>query len=196
MHDLEPYGRWLYLYDQSEDSLSPYYLREPPEQGYHLLYDHLIHPDWDQIGSETLYIKVLYVNDSLGFAVIELMGEWNDVIGNDIMWLKRELVDRMLARKIQKFILLGENVLNYHGDEDAYYEEWSEDCPQGWVIAMGFRTHITDEWESMGLSRYMHYGEEWYDEMWRTRHPLQLYWAVSARLNPGLEIPEEIPQLK
>jgi hypothetical protein len=48
----------------------------------------------------------------------------------------------------------------------------------------------------MGLSRYMHFGEEWTDAVWRTRHPLQLYWAVSARLNPSLEIPLEIPQLK
>jgi hypothetical protein len=196
MHDLEPYSRWLYLYDQTEDRLSPFYNRESPESGYHLLYDHLIHPDWDTIGSETLYVKVLYVNNSMGFAVMELMGEWNDVIGNDIMWLKRKLIDRMLARGIQKFILLGENVLNYHGDEDAYYEEWSEDSPQGWVIAMGFRAHITDEWEGMGLSRYMHFGEEWTDAVWRTRHPLQMYWAVSARLNPSLEIPLEIPQLK
>ncbi len=148
------------------------------------------------MGSETLYFKILYVNESLEFSVIELIGEWNDVIGNDVMWMKRELIDPLLARGIDKFILLGENVLNYHGDEDAYYEEWSEECSQGWVIGMGFRSHILEEWERLGLLRYMYFGDDWTDCMWRTRHPLQLYWAVSARLFPGLEIPNNIPQLR
>jgi len=196
MHDLEPFGGWRYLYDQDQDRLSPLYGQGLTEMGYHLLYDHVIHPNWDSMGSETLYVKILYIDDHLGFAVIEMIGEWNDAIGNDIMWLKRELIDPVLKRGIQKFILLGNNVLNYYGDEDAYYEEWSEDSPEGWVIGMGFRSHITEEWERLGLSRYMHFGEDWTDDMWRTRHPLQLYWAVSARLNPGLNIPGEIPQLR
>ncbi len=29
MHDLEPYGRWLYLYDQSQDRLSNFYGLDP-----------------------------------------------------------------------------------------------------------------------------------------------------------------------
>lgn len=129
MHDLEPFGGWRYLYDQDQDRLSPLYGQGLTEMGYHLLYDHVIHPNWDSMGSETLYVKILYIDDHLGFAVIEMIGEWNDAIGNDIMWLKRELIDPVLKRGIQKFILLGNNVLNYYGDEDAYYEEWSEDSP-------------------------------------------------------------------
>ena len=196
MHDLEPYGRWLYLYDQSQDRLSNFYGQETPEMGYHLLYDHVIHPDWRSMGSDTLYFKILYVDDSLGFSVIELIGEWNDLIGNDIMWLKRELIDPLLARGIDKYILMGENVLNYHGDEDSYYQEWAEESAEGWVIGIGFREHILDEWARLGFSRYFLFGEDWNDPMWRTRHPLQLYWAVSVRLFPGLDCPSNIPQLR
>lgn len=196
MHDLEPFDRWLYLYDQNLDRSSPFGGQDLPELGFHRLYDHLIHPDWDSIGSDTLYVKILYIHEALAFAVIELIGEWNDTIGNDIMWLKRELIDSLLPRGIQKFIVMGDNVLNYHGEEDAYYEEWSDDCPQGWVVGMGFRPHITEEWQRLGLGRFMYFGDDWSDDRWRTRHPLQLYWAISERLHPGLAIPSEIPLLR
>ena len=110
MHELEPYHRWEYLYLAGEDPRSPFYRRERPEEGYHVLYDHLIHPDWDSLGSETLYAKVLFVDYVLRFGVIELMGEWNDALHNDVMWLKRELVDAMQAEGLCKFVLICENV--------------------------------------------------------------------------------------
>jgi len=196
MHELEPYHRWEYLYLAGEDPRSPFYRRERPEEGYHVLYDHLIHPDWDSLGSETLYAKVLFVDYVLRFGVIELMGEWNDALHNDVMWLKRELVDAMQAEGLCKFVLICENVLNFHGGEDAYYEEWAEELEEGWLVAMGCRDHVCEEWDRQGLRRFVHYGEEWTDGLWRTRHPLQLHWMISARLHPWLPVPERIPQLE
>jgi len=40
---------------------------------------------------------VLYADYEIGFAIIEFIGEWNDAIENDIMTLKRELIDKMLV---------------------------------------------------------------------------------------------------
>jgi hypothetical protein len=43
-----------------------------------------------------------------------MMGEWNDCINNDIMFLKRDVIEPMLENGSVKFILVGENVLNFH----------------------------------------------------------------------------------
>ncbi len=62
-----------------------------------------IHPQWDDFGSPTLYLKVLYTDyASWVIAIIELLGEWNDCINNDIMYLKREVVDVLVENGINK----------------------------------------------------------------------------------------------
>ena len=61
----------------------------------------------------TLYLKVLYADYLRGFAIIEFIGEWNDCLYNDIMYLKRELIDDMIRNGIHHFILIGENILNF-----------------------------------------------------------------------------------
>lgn len=73
---------------------------------------------------------MLYADYEIGFAIIEFIGEWNDAIENDIMTLKRELIDKMLVDGISKFILIGENVLNFHSSDECYYEEWCEDVEE------------------------------------------------------------------
>jgi hypothetical protein len=56
-----------------------------------------------------------------------MLGEWNDCLQNDVMFLKREVIDPMLQEGINRFVLVCENVLNFHGSDDSYYEEWFED---------------------------------------------------------------------
>ena len=97
MHDIEPHYSWRHLYIASEDSRSPFYGREYSEIEFsNTIYDHFIHPQWDQIGSSTLYIKLLYVSYENGFCIIELLGEWNDCLYNDIMYLKRNIADALI----------------------------------------------------------------------------------------------------
>lgn len=50
-------------------------------------------------GSETLYAKILYSDYIRHYALIELVGEWNDCIGNDIMFLKRDVVDHLIKKE-------------------------------------------------------------------------------------------------
>ena len=92
MHDIEPFHRWREYYVASEDERSPFYGRNYSE--FHFsqkIYNYFIHPQWDHFGSATLYVKILYVDYERSYAIIELIGEWNDAIGNDIMFLKRDL---------------------------------------------------------------------------------------------------------
>ena len=94
MHALEPYYAWRNHYVASQDPQSPFYDRVYNEFAYHLkVYNHFIHPQWDEFGSQTLYTKVLYADYDEGYAILEFIGEWNDCLFNDIMLLKREVIE-------------------------------------------------------------------------------------------------------
>lgn len=70
--------------------------------------------------------------------MIELIGEWNDAIENDIMELKREVLDLFYKQGITKYILIAENVMNFHSSDKEYYQEWYEELSDenGWAVAL------------------------------------------------------------
>ncbi|RYF66932.1 MAG: hypothetical protein EOO39_22165, partial [Cytophagaceae bacterium] len=97
MQDIEPFYGWEKYYNASEDERSPFHEREYNMQQYeNNIYGYYIHPLWDEIGSETLYCKILFANYERQFVVIELFGEWNDTLHNDIMYLKRQVIDPLV----------------------------------------------------------------------------------------------------
>ena len=61
MHELEPFYKWEGIYSASEDERSPFFGQTYQEFDISL-YDHVLHPAWDYIGSETLYVKVLFAD--------------------------------------------------------------------------------------------------------------------------------------
>ena len=173
MHEIEPFYTWDKLYNPAEDERLPFF--GTTYDGYELaLYDHFIHPMWDFIGSETLYVKVLFVDYDDGFCIIEMLGEWNDTLHNDIMHLKRTLIDVLLQEGVKRFLLIGENVLNFHGLEDDYYQEWFEEIEEGWIVVMGFRDFIHTEWTKYRLDYYLNWGGNLEIENWRTMSPQKL----------------------
>ncbi len=174
MHNIEPYYNWEDIYKASDDELSPFYGKEYNELEYsQKIYNYYIHPHWDDFGANTLYLKILYADYDQQFAVIEFIGEWNDCIDNDIMYLKREIIDHLTGNGIYKFLLIGENVLNFHADEDAYYEEWWEDIKEqnGWICFANLRQHVIDEMDSIHLENYLHYKYELTSFNWRKLKP-------------------------
>ena len=172
MHTLEPYYRWQKYYEAAEDERSPFFGREYDLMYYtNNIYGYFIHPQWDYIGSETLYVKLLYVNYEQEGAIIELIGEWNDALNNDIMWFKRNLLDPLIQEGVRKFILIGENVMNFHGSDDCYYEEWFEDVEDGWIAGINFRDFVLEEWKNYNLDWYINYGGELDAMGWRTLKP-------------------------
>ena len=89
MHEIEPFYNWRHLYVSEEDERSPFYGRIYSEFEFtQTIYNYYIHPQWDEFGSRTLYMKVLLADYDEHYVVIELFGEWNDAIENDIMILK------------------------------------------------------------------------------------------------------------
>lgn len=181
MHTVEPYYHWRNLYIASEDEASPFYGRQYSEFEYQdKIYNYYIHPQWDPIGSPTLFLKVLYVDYDKGYAIIELIGEWNDAIENDIMTMKRDLIDEMIKMDIDKFLLIGENVLNFHSSDDCYYEEWTDDIDDGWVAMINFHDHVLREMEDVGIDQYFIMGGEMEELDWRTYLPHQLFKKVKS----------------
>lgn len=180
MQNIEPFYGWEELYQSVNDERSPLFQAEYNLQQYeNTIYNYYIHPLWDYIGSSTLYLKILYVDYTQGFAIIELFGEWNDALHNDIMHLKRNIVDYLLSENIQRFILITENVLNFHASDDAYYEEWFEEVEDGWIVTINTREHVYYEWTKHHLDYYLIYGGELDELAWRTLKPKQLYQVVA-----------------
>jgi len=158
VHEIEPYYNWRHLYIAEEDPQSPFFGREYSEFHYsQTIYNFYIHPQWDDIGSPTLYIKVLFTDYEMGYAIIEMIGEWNDAIENDIMTFKRDVIDIMIKQGIYKYILIGENVLNFHSSDDCYYEEWMEDIEEegGWVVIIGLPEQSRYDFTRASIDRYV-----------------------------------------
>ncbi|MDX2305490.1 MAG: hypothetical protein NW226_21945 [Microscillaceae bacterium] len=182
MHTIEPFYNWERHYRADSDARSPFYGRKYAEQYVHDIYGYYIHPEWDWIGSETLFIKILYVDYNRRFAVIEMFGEWNDTLHNDIMHFKRTVIDRLVRNNINQFILIGENILNFHGSDECYYEEWFEDVEDGWIAAVSFREFVEDEWKKYHLDYYINFGGTLEILNWRTMKPLRFYEQVKSQI--------------
>lgn len=176
MQDIEPYYGWRDIYTAEEDERSPFYGKVYDEMHYtNKLYNFLIHPQWDSLEASTIFIKILYVNYDKNIAIIELLGEWNDAIHNDIMQLKREIIDPLLEQDIFKFVLIGENILNYHRGDLEYYDEWREDIDAegGWIFAMNFEPHVIQEMKKGNLLHYFYFNEEYMN--WRIQSPFTFH---------------------
>ncbi|MGE5383387.1 MAG: hypothetical protein ACM3PX_08180 [Omnitrophica WOR_2 bacterium] len=188
MQDIEPFYAWEELYNSSLDERSPFFGREYNDIAYtNVIYNYYIHPRWDEFGSATLYSKVLFVDYHQGYAIIELLGEWNDCLYNDIMYFKRNVIEPMLREKINKFILIGENVLNFHFDDDSYYQEWFEDLEDGWIAMLNFREHVLDEFYHGHLDYYLNLGGLFNTINWRTLLPKNLFLVVDQLIMRKLD---------
>lgn len=188
MHLVEPFYHWRSLYTAEDDEQSPFYGREYSEFEFqNQVYNFFIHPQWDSIGSPTLFVKIIYADYEQEYAIIELIGEWNDTIENDVMTLKRDLIDELVYAGINKYILIGENVLNFHGSDDCYYEEWIDDIDDGWVALINFHEHVEREMEDVGIDQYFLMGGELDELDWRTFLPHQFYKKVKKIVNERWE---------
>lgn len=187
MHEIEPYYRWRDDYIAAEDELSPFYSTVYNEFEFDKqVYNYLLHPQWDSFGSNTMYLKVLYVDYDRHYSIIELIGEWNDAINNDIMLLKRELLELMMDEGVNHFILIGENILNFHASDDCYYEEWFQDVEDGWIAGINFREHVINEFKQNNIDYYINFGGMLDELNWRALKPLQIFKKIEEQLTRRL----------
>jgi hypothetical protein len=178
LQDIEPYYNWRHLYTAEEDEHAPFYGRAYSEFEFsNTVYNYYIHPQWDDFGSRTLYMKLLMVDYDLNYAIIELLGEWNDAIENDIMIMRREVTDKLSAAGITKFILIAENVLNFHSSDDSYYENWREEVAEegGWVVILNMPQQSQYDFKRARLTNYVQLMDF---EQWRTLKPELVFQQV------------------
>lgn len=187
MHNLEPFYNWKHIYTPEDDKKSPFFGSVYNEFEFtQTVYNYYIHPQWDEFGSKTLYLKVLFVDYADGIAIIELIGEWNDAIENDIMTLKRDVIDSMLSNNIYKYILIAENVLNFHSGDNDYYEEWFEDVSEkdGWIIALNMPEQTQYDFKKRKLNYYI---ELINMPNWRIFKPQHLFEKFDIEINKRLK---------
>jgi len=182
MHDIEPFYNWRHIYVSEEDERSPFFGREYSEfQFTQTIYNYYIHPQWDYFGSKTLYMKVLMADYEEHYVIIELIGEWNDAIENDIMEMKREVMDIFFAEGINKFILIAENVLNFHSGDKDYYEEWYEEVSDadGWIACIDMPEQTQHDFKKAKLNRFIEMEEI---DNWRIYKPFHLFKKIDQHI--------------
>ena len=187
MHEIEPFYNWRHIYVSEEDERSPFYGRVYSEFEFsQTIYNYYIHPQWDDFGSRTLYLKVLLADYDEHYVVIELFGEWNDAIENDIMNLKREVIDKFFEFGITKFILIAENVLNFHSGDKDYYEEWFEEVTdaEGWIVCLNMPEQTQYDFRKAKLNRWIELVDL---GNWRTYKPIHLFRLIDGKMEKRLE---------
>ena len=187
MHNIEPFYNWRHIYIAEEDTLSPFYGRKYSEFEYaQTIYNYYIHPQWDEFGSKTLYLKIIYSDYELHFCIIELIGEWNDAIENDIMTLKREIGDELMKNGITKFILIAGNVLNFHSSDNEYYREWYDEISEeeGWMIVLNMPPATQQDFIKKKLQYYMELMEI---PEWRSYKPYHLFTKIDKELSNRIQ---------
>lgn len=180
MHNIEPFYNWRHIYTSEDDPRSPFFGRAYSEFEYsQAVYNYYIHPQWDDFGSRTLYLKVLIADYDEGYAIIELLGEWNDAVENDIMELKREVLEKFMYEHINKFILITENVLNFHSGDSEYYEELAEELndENGWIVCLNMPSQTQYDFRKGKLDLYMELVEL---DNWRTYKPFHLFRKIDG----------------
>lgn len=186
MHTLEPYYNWQHIYVSEDDERSPFYGKVYSEFEFsQTIYNYYIHPQWDEFGSRTLYCKVLLADYDERYAVIELIGEWNDALENDVMLFKRAVLERFADQSIHKFMLIAENVLNFHSDGTDYYEELAQELQEsgGWAVCLNMPSQSEIEFKQVGIH---HFIELFNIPEWRSYRPFHLLQKVEALLGGRL----------
>jgi hypothetical protein len=131
-------------------------------------------------------MKILFIDYDQHFAIIELMGEWNDAIENDIMTLRRDITDLLYKEGITKYILIAENVLNFHSSDDSYYEEWREQLEDdlGWVVLIDMPEQSTYDFKKARLTNYVTLLEL---PQWRTLKPDLIFQLIDNEMLKRLD---------
>jgi F0F1-type ATP synthase gamma subunit len=90
----------------------------------------------------------------------------------------------MMQQGVSKFILIGENILNFHSSDDSYYEEWFEEVndSDGWIALMNVREHVLSDINSANIDSYFVLGGKLNEVRWRTMNPDQLFESVERHV--------------
>jgi hypothetical protein len=183
LQNIEPFYGWLGFYSHEMDENSPFHTVEHNLFEYdRFVYTFAAHPLWDQIESESLLVKILYANYDEGYAIVELLGEWNDLHLNDFKLLCENCLTYLTDAGIRKIILIAENVFNIYLGDDDYYEAFSEELEDGWMALLRARPHVQTEMRQYGIDKYFYWNPAFDDLTWRKLKPWQLFKLVEESM--------------
>ena len=105
------------------------------------------------------------------------------------MFLKREVIEPLTEQGIRFFVLTCENVMNFHGSDDCYYEEWHEEVSDmgGWICLINVFDHVIQEIEATGIQFYTNVGPHLNEIPWRGKQPQHLFYEIENRLNSSIK---------
>ena len=183
LRHIEPFFGWLDHYSHDQDAKSPFHgvdhnLFEFDRRVYNVP----AHPLWDDFGSESLLVKILFADYRKGYAILELFGEWNDLYDNDFRLLAENCLTYLIDNGIQQFIIICENVFHGYFETDDYYQALQEELEDGWLCAIRLREELQEEMIKYGINQYFFWSPMLDDVPWRTIKPPQLYALVASRL--------------
>jgi len=184
VHQVEPFYGWEKYYISHLDERSPYYGVEYNQLYYdRQVYQYLAHPQWDEVGSESLLVKILFADYDQGLAIIELFGVWNDLLLNDFRLLLEACLEPLYHEGVSRFVLVMENVLNVYPGSDEYYEAFEEDLEEGWVCMLRAREHVKKEFEKNDLDQYFFWSDQLDAIPWRKQKPHRLVELIETRMS-------------
>jgi len=102
------------------------------------------------------------------------------------MTLKRDVLEVFMNEGIYKFILIAENVLNFHSGDRDYYEELHEELSDadGWIVCLNMPTQTQYDFKQAKLNQFIELMDI---HNWRVYKPYHLYKKINdqlaARLN-------------
>jgi hypothetical protein len=184
LHEIEPFYGWLPLYSHEADEHSPFHTTQHNLFEYdRRIYTYPAHPLWDSIESESLLVKILYANYDEGYAIVELLGEWNDLHENDFKLLCEKCLTYLVDGGVRRFILICENVFNVYLDADDYYEAFTDELDGGWMCLLRARPAVLDEMTRYRISPYFYWNPALDELRWRKLKPWELLAVVEQGMN-------------
>jgi hypothetical protein len=102
------------------------------------------------------------------------------------MILKRDVVDKLEEEGITKYILIAENVLNFHSGDKDYYREWFEEITdeRGWMVALNMPEATQYDFRKKKLNYFIELMEI---PNWRVFKPEHLFQKINDEINKRLE---------
>jgi hypothetical protein len=103
------------------------------------------------------------------------------------MTLKRDVIDKFEYEGIKKFILIAENVLNFHSGDKDYYQEWHEDVTDenGWIVCLNMPEATQYDFKKAKINYYI---ELMALSNWRTYRPFHLFKKIDDEMTRRLPL--------
>ena len=97
------------------------------------------------------------------------------------------MIDQLFSEGITKFILITENVLNFHSGDRDYYEEWFDEVTDenGWIVALNMPEATQYDFRRKKLNYYIELMEM---PNWRVFKPEHLFAVINNELSKRLNV--------